>query len=548
MLRTPDHKLDLSQSAMSRRTSLILVALMAAFLYIPWLGDTYFYSKGEPREAIVAMSMLEQGNWILPVSYGADIPYKPPLLAWLIAVFSAVLNGGVVNEFTSRLPSALAAVAMLVAGWRIVASQAGERKAWIMTMVTATSFEVFRAACACRVDMVLTACMVGAIYALYSMRGHPMRAVWAILLLSGAVLTKGPVGALLPCLAMGIYFLLRGDNFFKTFFSLLGICIAAFIIPILWYWAAYQQAGREFLDLAWEENIGRLTGTMGYDSHLNPWYYNLITIIAGMLPWTIPALIALCLRRTRAAIRGLRLDRGLPLMAWTVFMVVLVFYCIPASKRSVYLLPCYPFIAYGVAWLFARIADTRVLRLWSVFLAVVAVAAPLVLIVGELGWIPGLTMSPLHWWLWPVAVAPGAVGLWWLMTRRLDSTGTKSALALTYILFVAYNAAYMPAVLNGRSDVHAAEQIETIVPDNDLIVSYIPQDSLLRYYSLNFYLGDRLRRVESLDSVPSGAWLLTGEPDIAGMPLIKKSPDTRRPVKLVSPSMRSEQTDTVSGL
>ena len=54
---------------------LLLVAL--AILFIPWLGLAPFNTKGEPREAIVAVSMLQSGNWILPVSFGADIPYKP---------------------------------------------------------------------------------------------------------------------------------------------------------------------------------------------------------------------------------------------------------------------------------------------------------------------------------------------------------------------------------------------------------------------------------------------------------------------------------------
>ncbi len=76
-----------------------MVFLAAAVLLLPWLGETLFNSKGEPREAIVAVSMLESGNWILPVSYGADIPYKPPFVAWIIAAFAWLFNGGVVNEY-----------------------------------------------------------------------------------------------------------------------------------------------------------------------------------------------------------------------------------------------------------------------------------------------------------------------------------------------------------------------------------------------------------------------------------------------------------------
>ncbi|MDO5394700.1 MAG: glycosyltransferase family 39 protein [Bacteroidales bacterium] len=522
---------------MKRNVPVIIVCLIAAALFVPWLGETCFYSKGEPREAVVAMTMLQDGNWILPQSYGADIPYKPPLLAWLIAVFSAVLNGGTVNEFTSRLPSALAAIAMLVAGWRVVAAKAGERRAWVMTLVTMTSFEVFRAAVACRVDMVLTACMVGAIYALYTMRGHPWRVLWAVLLLSGATLSKGPVGALLPCAAMGLYMLLRGDNFLRTFLTLTGICAAAFILPALWYYAAWLQGGDDFIRLALEENIGRLTGSMSYDSHVNPWWYNLQSIVAGMLPWTVPVLIALCYRSVRTHIRSLKLDRGLPLMAWTVGLTVLVFYCIPESKRSVYLLPCYPFMAYGAAWVLGHVSATRLMRAWSVILAIIALLAPGVLIAASYGLFPGVTLMTPRWWQWPFAVLPMLVALWWLLTRRISRTGLKSALGLTYVILLAYNAAYMPMVLNARSDIQAAEIIEQTVPEDAPIVTYIPEDRLMRYYSINFYLGDRLRRVERLEDVPADAWLLTSPADsLAGTMLTPKSTDTRRPVILVHPN------------
>ena len=146
------------------RRAVWLVAALCAAVLVPWLGETLFNTKGEPREAIVAVSMLESGDWILPVSYGADIPYKPPFLAWLIAGFSLLLNGGVVNEFTSRLPSALAAVAMIAAGFGFFARRRGMRFAAVMAAVTLTSFEVLRAAVACRVDMVLTACIVVGLY------------------------------------------------------------------------------------------------------------------------------------------------------------------------------------------------------------------------------------------------------------------------------------------------------------------------------------------------------------------------------------------------
>ena len=82
---------------------LAAVCIVSLFLF---LGEAYFNTKGEPREAVVALSMLEKGNWILPVNNGVDMAYKPPLFHWCIALASTVI--GQVTEYTSRMPSALA--------------------------------------------------------------------------------------------------------------------------------------------------------------------------------------------------------------------------------------------------------------------------------------------------------------------------------------------------------------------------------------------------------------------------------------------------------
>ena len=85
--------------------ALWIVTILAIVMLIPFLGLTEFNTKGEPREAVVAYTMLEHGNWILPINNGGDIPYKPPFFHWCIAFFS--LFAGHVSEFTSRLPSAV---------------------------------------------------------------------------------------------------------------------------------------------------------------------------------------------------------------------------------------------------------------------------------------------------------------------------------------------------------------------------------------------------------------------------------------------------------
>ena len=206
---------------LSKHYLFILIGILIV-TFIPFLGDTLFNTKGESREAIVAVSMLDSGNWILPESYGNDIPYKPPFLAWCIAVVSLVT--GKVSEFTSRFPSAIALIVMALSLFWFYARRVSPLKAMATALITITSFEVYRAGVACRVDMLLTACIVGALLAFYRHweRGCRGLSWWAIALMSFGVLTKGPVGMLLPCMVIGVFRLMKGARFMPTFLSLVA--------------------------------------------------------------------------------------------------------------------------------------------------------------------------------------------------------------------------------------------------------------------------------------------------------------------------------------
>lgn len=513
-----------------------IVAIAVALLLLPWLGETLFYSKGEPREAVVAMTMLESGNWILPVSYGGDLPYKPPFLAWLIACFAALFNGGAVNEYISRLPSALAAFAMIMGGYAWARSERGERFAVLFSFVTIGSFEVFRAALACRVDMVLTACMVGAIYLLYHIREHNPRRrgllyVAAVLLLSCAMMTKGPVGTLLPCLVAGVYLLLRRDRFFPTFFRMTAIAVASMIIPALWYYAAWLQGGQQFFDLVMEENIGRLSGTMSYESHLNPWWYNIVTLVAGLLPWTLLLLASLPAVR-RISRRPLSTAA---LLSVTAAVLVVGFYTIPASKRSVYLLPAYPFICYGIAMLLDVRSGSGAVRFFAWLTAVLAVAAPVALVALQILPLRGLTLEPIPWWRHIILLIPVAVGLAWFAGRRHSPSG--HICAAVWALYLGYVAVGMPSVLNPRSEKAAAQRLAEM-STSEYIYSIGPQ----RFYSLNYYLGDRMRHLGGCDealALPAGSLLVFQTTDVDTAPLdsaytfdllLRRGADHRRPV------------------
>mgnify|MGYP000426446728 CR=1 FL=1 len=71
------------------------------------------------------------------------------------------------------------------------------------------------------------------------------------------------------------------------------------------------------------------------------------------------------------------------LFTWLVILIIFVFYCIPKSKRSVYLLPIYPFMAVLIAeYLLALVQKgARVFRICAIIFASLGLLLTLVFVV-----------------------------------------------------------------------------------------------------------------------------------------------------------------------
>ncbi len=521
------------------RTAFPVVLLASVVLLVPWLGETLFYSKGEPREAIVGVSILESGNWILPTNYGGDIPFKPPFLGWLIAIFATIFNGGVVNEFISRLPSALAAVGMICGGYFWARREKGDRFALVFSMITLCSFEVFRAALACRLDMVLTACMVGGLYALYAAEEHnagkrrALLYLYAWALMSCACLTKGPVGSFLPCFIFGVYLLLRRRNFFASLLKMLGLATLA-IVPMMWWgYTAYLQGGEGFYDLMMEENFGRLFNRMSYDSHVQPFWYNFVTLAAGLLPWTV-FLLAACFGKYK---REFRMPTPTGLLSLCGAVLTVAFYTIPESKRSVYLLPAYPFICYGICCAIESASTAGARKFFAWFVAVLAILAPIALIATQFIDIPKMPTGTIPWWGYLILAIPAGCGIAWALNRHSPLGHT---LVTVWSMYLAYVAVGMPLFLNPKSDANGLARIEAENPP--AVISMMPT-RMYRLYSLNFYLDDKVRTVATVEAAaeyPRGTVLLIpAGSDTTGIgrfytvePFLKRSADHRHRVDL----------------
>src|SRR5947207_13347847 len=110
------HRLD------HRAAHYLLLLVVTCRMTLPNLGVPSLWDVDEGHNAEAAREMLDSGNWIVPTfNYQLRVD-KPALLYWL-QIFAYRSFG--VNEFSARLPSALAGLVTILMAYELGRSMFG---------------------------------------------------------------------------------------------------------------------------------------------------------------------------------------------------------------------------------------------------------------------------------------------------------------------------------------------------------------------------------------------------------------------------------------
>lgn len=506
----------LSSSSQRWRGWFLAIVLLCFVLTIPWLGALPFSTRGEPREALVAQAMLSSGDWVLPRGYSEDVPSKPPFMHWIIGGVSLI--GGEVNEFTARLPSALGALFFIAALYLFLARRTSASRAGISCLVLLFSIEWFRASLACRVDMTLSALLAGGLLALFqwSERGLKGFPVVAALLLIGATLTKGPVSIVLPGGIFGVYLLLRREPLGRLVGKACLLGLPVLIGASVWYLLAWQRGGEDFAAKVLYENVARFSGTMEDKPHAHTAFYLYLTLLIGFIPWTLilgPTLLHAGFARIRRGLNVRMMVRGfLGLPPFDRFAAIaifafLLFFSIPVSKRGVYLLPAYPFIAYFIAGFIESAVTETIWRratrvLGGVVVLLIACIAAFSFGLFELGWFvkkPNALFDATFFIETLASVGDSIVGTVAIVmllllgivavVRPMREGGFANVVVLLAGLFLMANMVVVPTLHAPLSLKRYAADVAPSVQDRPKLYSFGTE-----FYGVSFYLGREIYR------------------------------------------------------
>lgn len=326
------------------------MVLAAALLLLPGLSRRDLWEPDEPRLGMVAEELrsMRHGAEGLVLLHLAGEPYtqKPPLYYWLAAL--AGTPRGRVDELAARLPSALSGVALVAIVVASGGALLGATPAALGAALLLSTFSFAELARRAQLDVLLALLEWLALMGFWRFDRGLGRRRTALALAHGAmglaVLTKGPVGFLVPVLGF-VAFLgwerrlrdLRG--FFPPWALLLSLGPG-----LAWISAAVALAPAGFLGEAVGSNVfGRFfEGT----SHARPIYYYLLQLPVEFLPWTLLWPILWWAGRRRVFVESGDPERRRTwrlLLAWVA--AAFLFFSLSSGKRGLYLLPTFPALA-----------------------------------------------------------------------------------------------------------------------------------------------------------------------------------------------------------
>lgn len=452
--------------------------LLAAML---WGGEILRRDVWEPDEAryaYVSREMAQDGHWLVPHRSGEYYAHKPPLLFWMtnLAARAATLP---IGRIPCRLPGFFAGLLALWATARLAERWSGTRAAWPAVLTLCTTYLFWHEIGFARMDGLLLGWTMGALALLFLNDDAPSlwRPALAWLFMGLGILTKGPVGLLVPAGAYAAARLAAGEGRLLRKTHWLWGPLIALALPAAWLGLARWDGAPEgyFRELLFSQNLERAAGELG---HRQPLYYFFTTLPADLLPWSLVLPAAILILR-RDPDRRLLLRR---LGGWLGF--IFVFFSLVTSKRNVYVLGLFPAVAIliGSAWSDLDAAQFRWARFargaFQVLLLGIGLGLCLASFAPQLP-IPG-------WTLWPAGLAAliGGIALW-REARWTDPQPTFYLLAALVLLAVQWAVGLFiyPAVNPLKTPVELARTARELVPPDRPLLIYRVNGEILAYYS-----------------------------------------------------------------
>lgn len=343
--RTRRHAGGVSRKTRERIFAIGLTVIIFASLLFTTTRST-LWDRDEPRFSEATVEMVHSGNYLVPTFRGELRPDKPILIYWLMSLPVRIFGPTeLACRFFAPVGAALACLMTYRMGWHLFGPGVGFMAMIILTttpllLVTGT---------AATTDAVLLATIVWAFVIFEAGLRSGLKKIHVVMLslaLGAALLTKGPVGLIIPLLGV-IAILIVARKFSFTWAAyLLPSVILGIVIFLAWAIPANEATHGEFFRRGIGYHVMARTARP-IDSHGGNFFlflpFYIPVVILAFFPWT------LFLPSALSALWGGRIggEHGRSfLFGWMISTFLLMSFV--STKLPHYILPIWPALSLVV--------------------------------------------------------------------------------------------------------------------------------------------------------------------------------------------------------
>lgn len=347
------------------RHPMMTVFVFCAVCLLPMMAMRDFTPSNELRYLSIADEATANGH--LFAFYNHGIPYadKPPLYFWIVMLCRLLFghHSCLALSMFSLIPAF--AIVGIMDRWVMKGKSAMNRMS--VAGMTLTCVMFLGTMVVLRMDMLMCLFIVLALWTFYRMyTGEGSRRqdsltlpLWIFL----ALFTKGPVGLLMPPLAIAVFLAVKRD--WKGFRKYLGLKTWGIIAALsaVWLTCVWLEGGPEYINnLLFKQTVGRAVNAF---THARPFWFYLVTLLWCLAPYTLLLIGSFMASLLPVRKAGAEKSSDLEILFLCTIISTAAMLSSFSSKLPIYLVPVLPFCVYLFPTVLDRIGERGWMR-WSV--------------------------------------------------------------------------------------------------------------------------------------------------------------------------------------
>lgn len=344
---------------------MMTVFVFCAVCLLPMMAMRDFTPSNELRYLSIADEAIANGH--LFAFYNHGIPYadKPPLYFWIVMLCRLLFghHSCLALSMFSLIPAF--AIVGIMDRWVMKGKSAMNRMS--VAGMTLTCVMFLGTMVVLRMDMLMCLFIVLALWTFYRMyTGEGSRRqdsltlpLWIFL----ALFTKGPVGLLMPPLAIAVFLAVKRD--WKGFRKYLGLKTWGIIAALsaVWLTCVWLEGGPEYINnLLFKQTVGRAVNAF---THARPFWFYLVTLLWCLAPYILLLIGSFMASLLPVRKAGAEKSSDLEILFLCTIISTAAMLSSFSSKLPIYLVPVLPFCVYLFPTVLDRIGERGWMR-WSV--------------------------------------------------------------------------------------------------------------------------------------------------------------------------------------